>query len=91
MAFFVLVLGLVARLYGFRLMKFLSYIKEEIFIMLSTSNSESVLPRLMEKLQKLGCAKSVVALVLPTGTPSTRTALPSTSRCRRFSLLKHMG
>jgi aerobic C4-dicarboxylate transport protein len=68
MAFFVfVVLGLVARLYGFRLLKFLSYIKEEILIMLSTSNSESVLPRLMEKMQKLGCARPVVALVLPTG------------------------
>jgi aerobic C4-dicarboxylate transport protein len=68
MAFFVfVVLGIVARLYGFRLLKFLAYIKEEILIMLSTSNSESVLPRLMEKMQKLGCAKSVVALVLPTG------------------------
>ena len=47
MAFFVfVVLGIVARLYGFRLLKFLTYIKEEILIMLSTSNSESVLPRL---------------------------------------------
>jgi aerobic C4-dicarboxylate transport protein len=68
MAFFIfVVLGLVARVYGFSLLKFLAYIKEEILIMLSTSNSESVLPRLMEKMQKLGCSKSVVALVLPTG------------------------
>ena len=68
MAVFVFaVLGIVTRFYGFRLLKFLAYIKEEILIMLSTSNSESVLPRLMEKMQKLGCSKSVVALVLPTG------------------------
>jgi aerobic C4-dicarboxylate transport protein len=68
MAFFIfVVLGLVARFYGFSLLRFLAYIKEEILIMLSTSNSESVLPRLMEKMQKLGCSKSVVALVLPTG------------------------
>jgi aerobic C4-dicarboxylate transport protein len=68
MAFFIfVVLGIVARIFGFNVLKFLSYIREEIVIMLSTSNSESVLPRLMEKMQRLGCARSVVALVLPTG------------------------
>jgi aerobic C4-dicarboxylate transport protein len=68
MIFFILVvLGIVARVFGFGLLRFLSYIREEIVIMLSTSNSESVLPRLMEKMQRLGCARSVVALVLPTG------------------------
>jgi aerobic C4-dicarboxylate transport protein len=68
MAFFILVvLGIVAWIFGFNILKFLSYIREEIVIMLSTSNSESVLPRLMEKMQRLGCARSVVALVLPTG------------------------
>jgi hypothetical protein len=68
MAFFIfVVLGVVARIFGFNILKFLSYIREEIVIMLSTSNSESVLPRLMEKMQRLGCARSVVALVLPTG------------------------
>jgi aerobic C4-dicarboxylate transport protein len=68
MAFFIfVVLGTVTRIFGFKILKFLSYIREEIVIMLSTSNSESVLPRLMEKLQRLGCARSVVALVLPTG------------------------
>jgi aerobic C4-dicarboxylate transport protein len=68
MAFFIfVVLGLVARIFGFGILRFLSYIREEIVIMLSTSNSESVLPRLMDKLQTLGCARSVVALVLPTG------------------------
>lgn len=68
MTFFILiVLGIVARIFGFNILKFLSYIREEIVIMLSTSNSESVLTRLMEKMQRLGCARSVVALVLPTG------------------------
>jgi aerobic C4-dicarboxylate transport protein len=68
MIFFIfVVLGIVARLFGFGILRFLSYIREEIVIMLSTSNSESVLPRLMEKMQGLGCARSVVALVLPTG------------------------
>jgi aerobic C4-dicarboxylate transport protein len=68
MAFFIfVVLGIVAQIFGFKILKFLSYIREEIAIMLSTSNSESVLPRLMEKMQRLGCARSVVALVLPTG------------------------
>jgi aerobic C4-dicarboxylate transport protein len=68
MAFFIfVVLGIVTRVFGFKILRFLSYIREEIIIMLSTSNSESVLPRLMEKLQRLGCARSVVALVLPTG------------------------
>ena len=68
MAFFIFfVLGTVSRVFGFKILKFLSYIREEIVIMLSTTNSESVLPRLMEKMQRLGCARSVVALVLPTG------------------------
>jgi aerobic C4-dicarboxylate transport protein len=68
MAFFIFgVLGIAALIFGFNILKFLSYIGEEIVIMLSTSNSESVLPRLMEKMQRLGCARSVVALVLPTG------------------------
>jgi aerobic C4-dicarboxylate transport protein len=68
MALFVFfVLGAIAKYYGFSLVRLLSYIREEIFIMLGTSNSESVLPSLMQKMQRLGCAKSVVALVLPTG------------------------
>jgi aerobic C4-dicarboxylate transport protein len=68
MIFFIfVVLGIVARIFGFGILRFLSYIREEIVIMLSTSNSESVLPRLMEKMQRLGCTRSVVALVLPTG------------------------
>ncbi len=60
-------LGLVARLAGFSLWRFLVYIREEIFIVLGTSSSESVLPRMMEKMERLGCHRSVVGLVIPTG------------------------
>jgi len=66
-AFVFLVLGSIARLHGFSLWKFLKYIKEELLIVLSTSSSESVLPRMMVKLQQLGCGKSVVGLVIPSG------------------------
>jgi aerobic C4-dicarboxylate transport protein len=66
--FFVLVvLGTIARIAGFSLWKLLGYIKEEILIVLGTSSSESVLPRIMAKLEHLGCTKSVVGLVVPTG------------------------
>jgi len=66
--FFVfVVLGLVCRLTGFSLLKFLKYIREELMIVLGTSSSESALPRLMEKLERLGCRKSVVGLVVPSG------------------------
>ncbi len=65
--FVVVVLGLVCRFAGFSLFRFLRYIKEELFIVLGTSSSESVLPRLMEKLERLGCRKSVVGLVVPAG------------------------
>jgi len=65
--FMLLVLGGVARLAGFRILAFLAYIKDELFLVLGTSSSESALPRLMEKLERLGCAKSVVGLVVPTG------------------------
>jgi aerobic C4-dicarboxylate transport protein len=61
------VLQLVARIGGFSLWRFLVYIREEILIVLGTSTSESALPRLMVKLEKLGCSKSVVGLVVPTG------------------------
>jgi aerobic C4-dicarboxylate transport protein len=65
---FILVgMGLIARVAGFSLLKFLRYLKEEIFIVLGTSSSESVLPRLMVKLEQLGCQKRVVGLVVPTG------------------------
>ena len=65
--FVVVVLGAVARITGFSLWRFLLYIKEEIFIVVGTSSSETVLPRMLAKMEHLGCAKSVVGLVLPTG------------------------
>jgi len=66
--FFVLViLGAVALLAGFNIVKFLIYIKEEILLVLATSSSEPALPTLMAKLERLGCSKALVGLVLPTG------------------------
>ncbi|GLZ29671.1 C4-dicarboxylate transport protein [Lentzea sp. NBRC 105346] len=65
--FIAIVLGLVARFAGFSLLKFLRYIKDEIFIVLGTSSSESVLPRLLVKLEAAGADKSVVGLTIPTG------------------------
>ena len=65
--FVVLVLGLIARIAGFSIFRFLAYIKDELLIVLGTSSSESALPQLMEKLERLGCSKPVVGLVVPTG------------------------
>jgi aerobic C4-dicarboxylate transport protein len=65
--FIFIVLGLIARLTGFSLIKFIVYIKDELLIVLGTSSSESVLPRIMTKLENMGCSKSVVSLVIPTG------------------------
>jgi aerobic C4-dicarboxylate transport protein len=65
--FIFLVLGTIARLAGFNILKFIRYIREELLIVLGTSSSESVLPRMMVKLEQLGCKKSVVGLVIPTG------------------------
>jgi aerobic C4-dicarboxylate transport protein len=65
--FIVVVLGLVARAVGFNLFKFLRYIKDELLIVLGTSSSESVLPRLMTKLEAAGASRSVVGLTVPTG------------------------
>ena len=65
--FVVVVLGIVAKLAGFSIFRFLSYIKAELLVVLGTSSSESVLPQLMLKLEQLGCSKSVVGLVVPTG------------------------
>ena len=65
--FVVIVLGTVARMAGFSIFKFIAYIKDELLIVLGTSSSESALPQLMEKLERLGCSKSVVGLVVPTG------------------------
>jgi aerobic C4-dicarboxylate transport protein len=65
--FVVVVLGLIARVVGFSIFKFIAYIKEELLIVLGTSSSESALPQLMAKLERLGCSKPVVGLVVPTG------------------------
>src|SRR6201997_1611186 len=65
--FVVIVLGLIARVVGFNIFKFIAYIKDELLIVLGTSSSESALPQLMEKLERLGCSKPVVGLVVPTG------------------------
>jgi len=65
--FVFVVLGTIARIAGFSILKFLAYIKDELLIVLGTSSSESALPTLMEKLERLGCSKSVVGLVVPTG------------------------
>ncbi|WP_457389394.1 dicarboxylate/amino acid:cation symporter [Roseateles sp. P5_E1] len=65
--FIFIVLGTIARLHGFSVWKFIKYIKEELFIVLGTSSSESVLPRMMAKLENLGVRKSTVGLVIPTG------------------------
>src|SRR5579862_4617781 len=65
--FVFVVLGTIARFAGFSIFKFLAYIKDELLIVLGTSSSESALPSLMEKLERLGCSKSVVGLVVPTG------------------------
>jgi aerobic C4-dicarboxylate transport protein len=65
--FIFIVLGTIAKLCGFSIIKFIKYIKEELLIVLGTSSSESVLPRMMAKLENLGCTKSVVGLVIPTG------------------------
>ncbi|MFM2029861.1 MAG: hypothetical protein RL517_1052 [Pseudomonadota bacterium] len=65
--FVFVVLGIIARLNGFSIFKFVRYIKEELLIVLGTSSSESVLPRMMEKMELLGAKKSCVGLVIPTG------------------------
>ena len=67
LVFVFIVLGAIAKLCGFSILKFIKYIKEELLIVLGTSSSESVLPRMMAKLENLGCSKSVVGLVIPTG------------------------
>jgi aerobic C4-dicarboxylate transport protein len=65
--FVVVVLGLIAKFTGFSIFRFIAYIKEELLIVLGTSSSESALPALMRKLERLGCSKPVVGLVVPTG------------------------
>jgi aerobic C4-dicarboxylate transport protein len=63
----VVVLGTIALWCGFSIFRFLGYIKEELLLVLGTSSSETALPGMIEKMQKLGCAKSTVGLVIPTG------------------------
>jgi aerobic C4-dicarboxylate transport protein len=65
--FVVVVLGFIARIAGFSIFRFIAYIKDELLIVLGTSSSETALPQLMAKLERLGCSKSVVGLVVPTG------------------------
>ena len=67
LSFVFIVLGPIAFAHGFSVWKFIKYIKEELLIVLGTSSSESVLPRIMVKMEALGCAKSVVGLVIPSG------------------------
>jgi aerobic C4-dicarboxylate transport protein len=65
--FVLLVLGTIARIVGFSILRFIAYIKDELLIVLGTSSSETVLPQLMLKMERLGASKSVVGLVVPTG------------------------
>jgi aerobic C4-dicarboxylate transport protein len=65
--FVFIVLGVIARLAGFSIVKFLVYIKEEIFLVLGTSSSDTALPTLMAKMERLGCSKPLVGLIVPTG------------------------
>lgn len=65
--FVLVVLGSIARAHGFSILRFIAYIREELLIVLGTSSSESALPRMIAKMEKLGADKSVVGLVIPTG------------------------
>jgi aerobic C4-dicarboxylate transport protein len=65
--FVLLVLGTIAHLAGFSILRFIAYIKDELLIVLGTSSSETVLPHMIQKMQRLGASKSVVGLVIPTG------------------------
>lgn len=65
--FVILILGSIAKYYGFNIFKFITYIKDEIFLVIGTSSSESALPSMMRKLENYGCSKQVVGLVVPTG------------------------
>src|SRR5882757_670043 len=65
--FVIIVLGVIARAAGFSIFRFLVYIKEEILLVLATSSSETAIPTLIAKLEKLGCSKPLVGLVIPTG------------------------
>lgn len=65
--FVVVVLGLVAKVNGFSIFRLIAYLKTELFLVLGTSSSESALPSLMDKMERAGCAKPIVGLVIPTG------------------------
>jgi aerobic C4-dicarboxylate transport protein len=65
--FVLLVLGTIARIAGFSILRFIAYIKDELLIVLGTSSSETVLPHMIQKMERLGASKSVVGLVIPTG------------------------
>ena len=65
--FIFIVLGAICRIHGFSVMRYIAYIKEELLIVLGTSSSESVLPRMMTKMERAGVSRSVVGLVIPTG------------------------
>lgn len=65
--FVIVVLGTIAKKVGFSIFRFIAYIKEELLLVLGTSSSESALPNMLKKMEKLGCKKSVVDLVIPTG------------------------
>ncbi len=65
--FVVLVLGLIARIHGFSILKLLRYLRQELLLVLGTSSSEAALPSLLEKLERAGCPKTIVGLVVPTG------------------------
>lgn len=67
LVFILLILGSIARLAGFSILRFLWFLREEILVVLATSSSEPVMPSLMAKLEKLGCSKTLVGLVVPTG------------------------
>ena len=67
LVFIFVILGTIARFHGFSIWKFIKYIKEELLIVLGTSSSEAVLPRMIAKMEHLGVRKSVVGLVIPTG------------------------
>src|SRR5207245_7203887 len=65
--FVLVVLGTIARLAGFSILRFIAYIKDELLIVLGTSSPETVLPHMIEKMERLGASRSVVGLVIPTG------------------------
>lgn len=65
--FILFIIGTITRFYGFKITKFIKYLKDEIFIVIGTSSSESALPSMMRKLENYGCSKQVVGLVVPTG------------------------